>query len=49
MSREFATQLLLAKDDRAREFYERFGFEPSPIHPLQLMLLIKDCQKTMKM
>jgi GNAT superfamily N-acetyltransferase len=38
-----------AKDDRVREFYERFGFEPSPIHPLQLMLLIKDCQKTMKM
>ena len=36
-----------AKDDRARGFYERFGFEPSPIHPLQLMLLIKDCQKTM--
>jgi predicted N-acetyltransferase YhbS len=36
-----------AKDDRVRGFYERFGFEPSPIHPLQLMLLIKDCQKTM--
>jgi GNAT superfamily N-acetyltransferase len=32
-----------AKDDRARGFYERFGFEPSPIHPLQLMMLIKDC------
>ena len=35
-----------AKDERARGFYERFGFEPSPIHSLQLMLLIKDCQKT---
>jgi predicted N-acetyltransferase YhbS len=34
-----------AKDERARGFYERFGFEPSPIHPLQLMLLIKDCRK----
>lgn len=34
-----------AKDERARDFYERFGFEPSPIHPLQLMLLINDCQK----
>jgi len=34
-----------AKDERARGFYERFGFEPSPIHSLQLMLLIKDCQK----
>ena len=33
-----------AKDDRARGFYAHFGFEPSPIHPLQLMLLIKDCQ-----
>ncbi len=37
-----------AKDDRARGFYERFGFEPSPLHPLQLMLLIKDCQKSME-
>ena len=35
-----------AKDERARGFYERFGFEPSPIYSLQLMLLIKDCQKT---
>jgi len=35
-----------AKDERARAFYERFGFEPSPIHPLQLMLLIKDIKKT---
>jgi GNAT superfamily N-acetyltransferase len=34
-----------AKDERACGFYERFGFEPSPIHPLQLMLLIKDCRK----
>jgi len=36
-----------AKDERARSFYERFGFEPSPIHPLQLMLLIKDIKKTL--
>jgi len=35
--------LVHAKDGRVRGFYERFGFEPSPIHPLQLMLLIKDC------
>jgi len=34
-----------AKDERARGFYVRFGFEPTPIHPLQLMLLIKDCRK----
>lgn len=32
-----------ARDDRARGFYERFGFEPSPVQPLHLMLLIKDC------
>lgn len=36
-----------AKDERARTFYERFGFESSPIHPLQLMLLIKDIKKTL--
>jgi predicted N-acetyltransferase YhbS len=35
-----------AKDEPARAFYERFGFEPTPIHPLQLMLLIKDIKKT---
>ncbi len=34
-----------AKDERMRTFYERFGFEPSPVHPLQLMLLIKDIKK----
>ena len=33
-----------AKNDRARGFYERFGFEASPIHPHQLMLLVKDCR-----
>ena len=31
-----------AKDEEAGAFYERFGFEPSPIQPLQLMMLIKD-------
>jgi len=34
-----------AKDDRARGFYERFGFESTPINPQQLMLLIKDCRE----
>jgi predicted N-acetyltransferase YhbS len=34
--------LVHAKDDRARGFYEKFGFEPSPLSPLQLMLLLKD-------
>jgi predicted N-acetyltransferase YhbS len=35
-----------AKDEKARKFYEHFGFEPSPIDPLKLMLLIKDARKT---
>ncbi len=37
-------RLLLAHavDERARGFYEHFGFEPSPTDPLNLQLLIKD-------
>ena len=35
-----------AKDEKARHFYEYFGFEPSPIDLLKLMLLIKDARKT---
>ena len=31
-----------AKDEGARAFYERFGFEPSPTDPLRLFLLMKD-------
>ncbi|MCK9496839.1 MAG: GNAT family N-acetyltransferase [Dehalococcoidia bacterium] len=31
-----------AKNEDARAFYERFGFKPSPINPLQLFLLMKD-------
>ncbi len=31
-----------AKDERTKKFYERFGFEPSPVSPLQLMVLMKD-------
>lgn len=34
--------LVHAKDERAREFYEHFGFESSPTDELQLLLLIKD-------
>ena len=29
----------------AQEFYERFGFEPSPSDPLHLILLMKDIQR----
>jgi hypothetical protein len=34
-----------AKDEKARDFYEHFGFELSPIDPLKLMLMIKDARK----
>lgn len=34
--------LVHAKDDGAKAFYERFGFVPSPTHPLHLFLLVKD-------
>ncbi|MEF2074927.1 GNAT family N-acetyltransferase [Consotaella aegiceratis] len=31
-----------AKNEAARSFYERFGFQPSPTDPLHLVALIKD-------
>ena len=31
-----------AKDDSAKHFYERYGFEPLPSEPLKLALLLKD-------
>ena len=34
--------LVHAKDDEARAWYERHGFEPSPTDPLHLILLMKD-------
>jgi GNAT superfamily N-acetyltransferase len=34
--------LVHAKHERARNFYEHFGFEPSPTDPLNLMILMKD-------
>ena len=36
-----------AKNARVSTFYQRFGFEPSPIQPLQLMLLTQDVKKTL--
>jgi predicted N-acetyltransferase YhbS len=38
--------LVHAKDDDARGFYERFGFERSPTDDLHLLMLIKDLRKT---
>lgn len=34
-----------AKDERARKFYERFDFLPSPSDPLHLFMLLKDIRK----
>jgi GNAT superfamily N-acetyltransferase len=34
--------LVQAINDMARDFYLRFGFSPSPIDELRLMLLMKD-------
>jgi predicted N-acetyltransferase YhbS len=31
-----------AKDEGAKAFYQRFGFEPSPTDPFRLFLLMKD-------
>ncbi len=37
--------LVHAKDSRAAGFYRHFGFEPSPIDELTLMLLINDIRR----
>jgi hypothetical protein len=31
-----------AKDEAARRFYEHFNFDPSPVDPLHLFLLLKE-------
>ena len=36
-----------AKDAAAKAFYEKFGFQPSPVGELHLMLLLKDVRKTL--
>lgn len=40
--------LVYAIDEQARKFYEHFDFEPSPVHDLQLMLLMKDLRKALE-
>ena len=40
--------LVHAIDDEARSFYQHFEFEPSPVHDLQLMLLMKDLRKALE-
>ena len=36
-----------AKDEKAQEFYLLHGFEPSPIDPFHVYLLLKDIKKTL--
>lgn len=37
-----------AIDDAARKFYEYFNFDPSPIDPFQMMLLLKDVRNALR-
>jgi len=39
--------LVHAIDEEAAAFYGRFGFEPSPLEPNQLLLLMKDVRATL--
>lgn len=39
--------LVHAKDAQVKRFYESLGFEPSPIEPHHLYLLLKDIKKTL--
>lgn len=39
--------LVHAKDATAQRFYLRFGFEPSPVDDMTLMLLVKDIPTTL--
>lgn len=36
-----------AKDEEAKNFYQKFGFQPSPIQSLTLMLSIKDIRASL--
>ena len=40
--------LVHALDDNARRFYQHFNFEPSPVDPMHLMLLMKDLRALLK-
>ena len=37
-----------AINDEARQFYEHFDFDPSPVNPFQLLLLMKDIRKAIR-
>lgn len=38
-----------AKDEAARRFYEHFDFDPSPVDPLHLFLLVKEIARLIKL
>ncbi len=40
--------LVHAIDESARKFYEHFEFDPSPINPFQLLLMLKDIRKALR-
>jgi GNAT superfamily N-acetyltransferase len=40
--------LVHAIDEPAKQFYLHFGFESSPVHELQLMLLMKDLRRSLE-
>ena len=40
--------LVHALDEEAATFYKKFEFEPSPLDPKQLFLLMKDLRATLK-
>lgn len=45
---ELRAMVVHAKDEEAKNFYERFGFPSSPIDSLHLFRLIKDIQKSIR-
>jgi len=42
------TMLVHAIEEEVVTFYRKFGFEPSPLDPKQLMLLMKDLHATLQ-
>lgn len=36
-----------AKDEAAKAFYQRFGFQPAPTDPFRLFLLLKDVKASL--
>jgi GNAT superfamily N-acetyltransferase len=41
------TLVVDALDEEAKRFYEKFGFAPSPVDDMRLMLLMKDIRKSL--